>query len=262
MIKVLVFLLLSVAPASLPGSVWLMPWKFSVAVGDKALVTVRAGNDLTGEPLDVKRESVEKAEHHDLAGVTDMRPLLKDGTKNQLEEVLSREGTHLLALKSVSEPVSMPAEEFNVFLKDHALDDIFAQREKTGTLNAEGKQLYSWSSKLLLQAGNKKDDTAIKSVGFPLEIVPERNPYMAKAGDRMRFKIFWQGKPLFGAKVRVWSNKERVTSVQTIYTGKDGVIETQLSNDGTWMVSVVKIIPAKSDKADWRTYQASLVFGW
>src|SRR5690606_32152832 len=157
----------------------------------KALVTIRAGNDLTGEPLDLKKASVEKAEHHDLAGVSDMRPLLKDGTKNQLEEILPREGTHLLALKSASEPVSIPAETFNAFLKDNALDDIYAQREKSGALGAEGKQLYSWTAKHLVQAGEKKDDPAIQTVGFPLEINPEKNPCLAKVGDRIRFKIFW-----------------------------------------------------------------------
>ena len=62
-------------------------------------------------------------------------------------------------------------------------------RRKTNTLNKPSKEFYSRHTKLLVQVGEKKDDTYKKVIGFPIEIVPEKNPYTLKEGDPVRFKI-------------------------------------------------------------------------
>jgi uncharacterized GH25 family protein len=114
----------------------------------------------------------------------------------------------------------------------------------------------------LIQVGDKKDDTYKKVAGFPIEIIPEKNPYTLKIGDVIRFKILFQGKPAeFGTKVKVWNRYDNRTTVQNIYTEKDGTMETRLSGKGPWMVSVVKMIPSKQADANWQSFWGSLVFG-
>ena len=98
-------------------------------------------------------------------------------------------------------------------------------------------------------------------MGFPIEIIPEKNPYTLKKGDPVRFKILFEGKPLFGAKVKVWNRFDNRTTLQNIHTEKNGIIETHISNPGPWMVSVVKMVPSKQPGADWQSYWGSLVFG-
>jgi uncharacterized GH25 family protein len=80
-------------------------------------------------------------------------------------------------------------------------------------------------------------------------------------GDGVRFKVIFQGKPLFGAKVRIWNRYNNLTTTQNIFTLQDGTIETHISNPGTWLISVVKMIPAKSTEADWQSFRSTLVFG-
>lgn len=82
-----------------------------------------------------------------------------------------------------------------------------------------------------------------------------------KKGDPVAFKILFEGKPLFGAKVKVWNRHNHRTSVQNIFSQQDGVIETHISNPGSWMVSVVKMVPSKNPKAQYRSYWGTLVFG-
>ena len=261
--KNLVLFLLLPAFALLPATyeVWLLPSKFFYQPGEKAIITIRTGNDFGGEPWDVKKDQVEKATHYYLAVSRDLKPVIKEGVKDHLEIALDREGTHLVTLQSVAVVNEIEAEEFNTYLKDNGLDEVYDQRVKTNTLNAAGKELQSSYSKLLLQAGNKRDGTFAKLTGFPLEIIPEKNPYALKAGEVIRFKILWQGKPLFGAKVKVWIKKDNRTGVQNIYSGQDGMIETRISGSGTWMVSAVKMMPSKNAQADWQRYRSSLVFG-
>ncbi|HOX82723.1 MAG TPA: DUF4198 domain-containing protein, partial [Chryseolinea sp.] len=139
--------------------------------------------------------------------------------------------------------------------------NVYDIRKNTNTLNKPSKEFYSRHTKLLFQVGDVKDDTYKKVMGLPIEIVPDRNPYSLKKGDLIRFKILWQGKPVFGARIKVWNRFDNRTTIQNIYTEQDGTMETHISNPGAWMVSVVRMIPSTKEGADWESYWGSLVFG-
>ncbi|HEY9005952.1 MAG TPA: DUF4198 domain-containing protein [Ohtaekwangia sp.] len=240
---------------------WLQPLKFIYSVGEKVKINFVAGVNFIGEPLNLKRNQVESLTHYHAATVTDLKATLAEGTKDHLEFVLPEEGTHLLVMESVRTVYEQDAEKFNAELKEYGLDDVIAAREKAGAQNKPTRELYAQLTKVLVQAGAKRDDTYKKVVGFPIEIVPERNSYSLKAGDNMRFKILWNKKPLFGVRAKVWNRKEGLTTLQNIYTEQDGTIQTPISNKGTWMVSVVYTVPSKDAQADWVSYRCNLVFG-
>jgi len=153
------------------------------------------------------------------------------------------------------------AEKFKSFLKENGLDEILDRRTKTNTLASPTKEYYSSHTKLLFQVGGKNDDTYKKVNGFPVEILPLENPYALKIGDPIHFKILFDGKPVFGVSVKVWNRFDNRTTIQNIYTEKDGTLETRVSSPGPWMVSVVRMVPSKQPGADWQSYRGSLVFG-
>jgi uncharacterized GH25 family protein len=252
--------LLTVAILVQAHEFWLEPQKFFYAVGERALISFRVGENFMGEPWDLKVHRVEKLEVHHFSNVRDLKAAVKDGEKDNLEVALTQEGTYLIAMQSNDAYIELDADKFNDYLKEDGLDDALAIREKNNAMNTKSREFYSRYTKLLLQAGEARDDTYKKVVGFPIEIIPERNPYSLKKGDPIRFKILWQGKPLFGAKVKVWNRADNRTTVQNIYTEQNGMIETRISNDGSWMVSVVKMTPSKQEGADWQSYWGSLVF--
>jgi uncharacterized GH25 family protein len=152
------------------------------------------------------------------------------------------------------------APAFDAFLEENGLDEVIAHR-KEPEAKQKNTEYYTVYTKLLVQVGRTTGEVYKKRLGFPLEIIPEKNPYMLKAGDRMRFKILKQGEPLFGARVKVWNRKDSRTTLQNIYTEKDGTIETQLSSAGPWMVSVVQIEPSKEEGAEWACTIGSIAFG-
>lgn len=258
LLTIILFAFLTLATAH---EFWLQPDKFFFKLNEKLVVSFKVGENFMGEPWDLKKHRVEKLELHQLSKSISLTDSVKEGVKDNLTFRLKEEGTHLLVMQSNHAFIELDGEKFNAYLKEDGLDEVLDHRQKTNTLNTPAKEFYSRHTKLLIQVGEKKDDTHQKNAGLPIEIIPDKNPYMLKKGDPIRFKILFEGKPLFGVKVKVWNRFDNRTTIQNIYTEKDGMIETRISNPGAWMVSVVKMIPSKQTGADWQSYWGSLVFG-
>ena len=240
---------------------WMQPVKFFLRPGERTNIRFLVGENFMGETWDLKAHKVEKLELHGSAGLKDLLDSIKNDNKANLSIELQEEGTHLLVLQSDNAFSELQGDKFNEYLTEEGLDDVLSHRKKTGTLDKAGKEYYRRYSKLLLQVGSKRDDTFKKVLGFPIEIIPEVNPYTFKKGDLVRFKILSDGKPTFGVKVRVWNRFENRTTIQPVYPEKNGMIEMRIVNPGPWMVSVVKMVPSKQEGADWQSYWSSLTFG-
>ena len=240
---------------------WLQPSKFIFIPGENAVINFKVGENFIGEPWKFTTHKLERLELHQQQGVLDVKDKVKEGPEDNLQVILKNEGTYTVALQSSLSFIEIEAEKFNAYLNEDGLDEAYAYREANNSLDKKGTEFYSRYTKLMLQAGRKTDDTFKKNLGLIVEIIPEQNPYNLKVGDPVKFKILFQGKPLFGAKVRVWNRHNNRTTVQNIYSQQDGMIETHISNPGAWMVSFVKMVPSEDPKAEWQSYWGSLVFG-
>jgi uncharacterized GH25 family protein len=240
---------------------WLQPQKFFFEVGERAAIGFKVGENFTGEPWDLKVHRVERLQALHLEQVKDLKGNVVPEGKSNIEVPLTEEGTHLVVMQSNNAFIELEADKFNAYLEEDGLMEIKSMRERSNSSNKPSKEFYSRHTKLLLQAGVKRDDTYRKVVGLPIEIIPLKNPYAMKRGETMRFRVLWQGKPLFGASVKVWNNHENRVMLQNIFTSQEGIIEAPLSNSGMWMISVVKMVPSKEKGADWQSYWGSLVFG-
>jgi uncharacterized GH25 family protein len=239
---------------------WMQPDKFFYQPGESLVVSFKVGENFTGEPVDLKKNRIETLELHQREQITDLALSVQEGQKENINTKLAAEGTYMVVMKTNNAFIALDGEKFNEYLKEDGLDDIYSHRERNKTLADSAREFYSRHTKLLIQCGTKTDDTFKKEVGLPIEIIPDKNPYTLKIGDRIKFKILLNGKPLFGAKVKVWIKQKNKTSIQNIYAQQDGMIETSVSNSGTWMVSVVTMMKSQDPKADWQSYWGSLVF--
>jgi len=239
---------------------WLQPPLFFPKAGEKFSLSLLSGDGFHPAPYTLLREQVNKVSLHHSTSVTDLKANLKNGSKDQLDVIFSEAGTQLIILQTNSVVSSVDAEKFNEYLKAHGLDEIYFKREQTGVLNKPVQERSSYYTKVLMQAGEHADDTYKKVIGFPIEIIVEKNPYSLKPGETMPFTILWQGKPLFGTQVKIWNIHNNLTTQQSIYTQQDGRMETRVSNAGLWIVSVVQMVPSKQAGVDWISYRSSLVF--
>lgn len=241
---------------------WMLPSNYFFEVGETARIGFVQGEDFKAEPWPLMQDQVVRLEHYRAGlGVKDLRASIQNDDRERLTVKFDRAGTHLLALQSTAQFKAWDAALFNAFLDENGLEDTLTKRKENGTGDKPAGARQVVYTKLLIQVGDTPDDVYKKVVGFPLEIIPERNPYSLRSGDVMRFTILKNGKPLFGARVKVWNRKDNRTTLQNIYTEKDGTMETRLSSAGPWMVSVVQAEPSKTAGAEWDTSSASLVFG-
>jgi uncharacterized GH25 family protein len=240
---------------------WLQPDRFLFNVGETLTVNFKVGDDFLGKPWEFKKDRIVTLTRYQKSKIIDLKSKVIEGEKDNLKVVLPEEGTHMIVMESNNAFMKHDGKQFNAYLEEDGLDDVAYSREKNNTQADSASEFYSRHVKLLVQAGKITDDTYKKVIGFPVEIIPERNPYTLKKMDPVKFKILYNGKPFFGAKVKVWNRYNNRTTVQNIYAQQDGMIETHISNPGNWMVSVVKMVPSKNPKAQWQSYWSSLVFG-
>jgi uncharacterized GH25 family protein len=240
---------------------WMAPSKFYYAAGEYLSLDFKVGEDFIGEEWEVKKEKFDRFEVHRKNDVQNVKEMLKGADQESFTYPLSIEGSHVIVMQSNHSFSELDGEKFNAYLKEDALDEALSFRRKNNQLDKPGKEFYARYSKTIVQVGNKIDDGYQKSTGLPLEIFVEQNPATLKVGNKVSFKLMFNGKPLFGARVSVWNRYNNRTTRQPIFTQQDGRIEAHISNPGPWMVSVVKMIPSKDPKADWESYWGSLTFG-
>lgn len=237
---------------------WMLPNKFFLKPHDSVLVEFNISRDFTSNAWDLKYQKVAKAKLLEPGNEVSLE--LNEGKKAHMRTAWHDEGTKVIYLQTTPAVIEMEGEAFNSYLKTHSLDNAYAHRHTTNTLEKPGREIYERSAKLLVQVGDKKDDTYKKPTGFPLDIIPERNPYTVRLGDMVKFKILYEGKPLFGARVFIWNRNNDRTMKQPVYSQKDGMVEARMSEGGRWMVSVVKMIPSTDPSAEWHSYWSTLVF--
>lgn len=238
---------------------WLQPDKFYYAVGDSLRAGFKIGNNFIAETS--ATVALEKVEFHTSLSVADLTSKVVANQKENMLVPLTTEGTGVITSQTAVQLVTSSADVFNSYLKDEGLDDALYKRETVGALNLPGKENVTYYTKLIVQVGEKRDDGFKKIMRWPIEIIPEKNPYTLIVGEVVKFKILSNGKPLFGAKVKVWNRENNRTLIQPVYTQQDGTVEARISNRGAWMVTVTKIHPSNKNGSDWQSYKGSLVFG-
>lgn len=240
---------------------WMQPKKYRYQVGEEVNIDFMVGESFTGEFWDLQRHKAEKVEVYSATGVKDLTKEVKPTRGKNLSLKPGQEGTFLIAMKSNAAYIEMEGHAFNDYLKEDGLDDIFNERKKLNQLDKPSREYYSRFAKLMVQVGDKKDDTFKKMLGLRYEIVPDQNPYALKTGDYLQCKVFYEGKPAPHRLVKVWSKINNTTFLQNIYTEKDGSVRFPISTSGEWMVSSVTMIKSEKAGADYHSLWASLVFG-
>jgi len=262
-INVMFTFLLIACGAAHAQEFWLQPNKIQYKIGDTLKVSFLRGVNFDGRRMAMPKEKVERFEIHQLHGsVQDLKPGMVEGAKFNAKVPLQSEGTKVVVLQTVGDVTHYTAQDFNVFLHDNGLDEAIMRRKDTKTTDRPATEKFTCYEKLLIQVGSPRDESYKKTVGWPLEIVPDQNPLALKKGDVVHFKVLFQGKPLFGARVRIWNYYDYLTTTQNIYTQQDGTIEMTISSVGSWLINVVKMVPEKDGdpNSEWQSYRSSLAF--
>ena len=91
----------------------------------------------------------------------------------------------------------MAAEDFDKYLKHSGVLDVLAERQKN-MKQAKQKvvEKYSKHVKAVFQVGDKRTGSFSQEFNYPIEIIPQQNPFSLNVGDSLPVKVCFKGKPV------------------------------------------------------------------
>jgi uncharacterized GH25 family protein len=245
-------ILLAAVPA-LAHDMWIEPTTFAPQVGQIVGLKLRVGQELIGDLLPRDPSLVKDFVVLDSAGAR--KPVVgRDGASPAGYLRVAAPGMHVVGYASNPSSVEQEAEQFNKYLKEEGLS---VPPIRAGT---RSREMFLRCAKSLVLSGPPSAAQGDRSLGFALELVAERNPYLLGAGDELPIRLTYEGKPLAGALV-VAMNRRSPADKVSARTGADGRVKFRLAPGGMWMVKAVHMVPApKGAGAEWMSYWASVTF--
>jgi uncharacterized GH25 family protein len=249
------------APALLAHEFWMLPDPPAPAAGQAVQLSLHVGEQFTGVPVAFTPELVAGFRHLRAGARTDVGVrTLPGAARPDVRVPLDRPGTHLLVLDTHPSFIELEAEKFNEYLRQEGLLHVLKARERAGTSAQPGRERYRRNVKALVQVGGASDATFSQRTGQRLEIVPRADPFRLAAPAPLGFEVRFDGRPLRDALLKVWRRSgDSVTEVGAV-TDRHGRASFTLPQAGTWMASVVHMVPTSEPGIDWDSYWGNLTF--
>lgn len=246
---------------------WLQPTPYRLVAGATVPLTLQVGHGPYRQrsPIAARRIVRFQAIAPDGA-VRDLRDRLRLGEPAEDADVrLSAPGTHVLLLETDDRAQSfLPALRFNDYLQAEGLTPALAERQRTHRMDADGAERYSRHAKALVQVGaTGAGDAVTRPLGLALEIVPERNPYATPKAATLPVRVFYQGRPLAGALVKLTCLEHDERPLEVHRTDAAGRARFAMPGAGSWLLNVIWTRPSQpSSETDFDTAFSSLSFGF
>ena len=169
------------------------------------------------------------------------------------------EGTYVLGVSVRPREIALTGEQFNGYLKEEGLDDVVAERIRSGTLARPAKERYAKHVKAVFQVGTTRSEAWATPLGYPAEIVPLENPYALARGAVLRVRCLLDGQPganltvLAGGRTRSGARQPQVK----VRSDAEGIAAIPLAAAGTWYVKFIRLRessePGITHESQWAT---------
>lgn len=216
---------------------WLRPEKYFYEPGDRVEIQIQSGGDFIGKPSPVDEDGIALLELQNRLGTTDIRASFRRNEEASLSVQIPQQGYHFIRMRTVRSD-TLSADAFGEYVTQYGLEEQVVDPDaESGPVQLN----LTHHIQLSLRSGKQGGNGWNNPLSLPIEIIPDKNPQVLRRGDRIHFKVLENGVPAFGVRVKIWNRWDNRTTIQNIYTEKDGTISTTISNPGDWMVTVVKL---------------------
>lgn len=238
--------------------------KFLVAVNDKISIKLLNGTFQSSEG------AVNFARLKDVSVVSPSgartNPKETDFTKDETTSYLNMQpseiGTYVVGLSTMLREIDLKAKDFNDYLTEDGIPDTLADRKRNKELTKDVRERYSKHVKTLFQVGDKTSANFNAILGYPVEIVPQNNPYSAKVGDAILLLCLKDGKPLANQVVMTGYEDagSKLIVGANLRTDKKGIAKLKLSGSGKWYAKFINMVRLSDQKLNYESKWATLTF--
>ena len=120
----------------------------------------------------------------------------QDSTITYLTFDTGEPGTYVAGVSTKPRNIELTADKFNDYLKHDGVLDMLEMRKKNKTLNQDAVESYEKHVKAIYQVGDVKTDDWRNLLGYPIEFIPQANPYEKYSGEKLDVQLMMMGKPL------------------------------------------------------------------
>lgn len=192
-------------------------------------------------------------------------PKETDFTKEEKTSYLNlqpkEEGNYVVGLSTMTREIDLKANDFNEYLAEDGIPDILAERKRKKELKTDIRERYSKHVKTIFQVGDKRTESFKTVLGYPVEIVPQTNPYTLKVGQTMEVLCLKDGKPLKNQFVMTGRDDGgKLIQGVNLLTDKKGVVRVILDGAGKWYIKFIQMTRLKDPKVNYESKWATLTF--
>ena len=238
---------------------WLEPVVLTPKVGASVPIVHRIGQNFEGDSYPYVRAWFRRFVHIDARGERPIKGV--EGDDPAAEVRFATRGLSILVYHSNSdEAVFETMEKFRAYLADEGLGRFAKAHTDLGKPLSGIRERYVRCAKALVSVGG--GGVSDRAVGLPLELIAERNPYELGVDNLLPVRLLHDGKPLEGATIKVFNEKDRKTHRRFI-TDAEGRAMVELPVKDRYLLGAVQmLVPTASEqkKADWTSLWASLTF--
>jgi len=259
MFRFLVLATFLAASASLGAhDFWIEPTGFMADLGRVVGVKLRVGQDFHGDPVPRQDELIGDFVVVDASGRRQV--VGRDGSDPAGLLRVTSPGLMVIGYHSRPSAVTLPADKFTAYLKEEGLETVIDARARGQASQREGREIFSRAAKSLVRSGAMAAGAGDRTLGFPIELVAERNPYQMKTGETLPVRLTYRNAPLAGALVVAFNQRHPYHKLSA-RSDRDGRASFTIDEPGPWLVKAVHMVPAPAgSNADWESFWASLTF--
>lgn len=175
-------------------------------------------------------------------------------------------GTYVIGVSTRPTVISLSREDFIAYLKHDGVLDTLASFEKDSRL-ANVRERYSKHVRSIVQVGDARSDDFARSLGYPVEILLDSNPYSRRFGDKVSFRVLYKGKPVANQLVRAsyegfhgHDPSGAHVNAHEMRTDANGRAQFILTNKAVWYISLIHMQKVKAADVDYESNWATLTF--
>ena len=172
-------------------------------------------------------------------------------------------GATLIVLQSVPSLIELSSDDFESYVGHEGHESILKARKATPAAREMERERYTRFVKTLV--GGSGDRAVIsRSVGLPIEIVPEVDPVALGPGDRLPVRVEFEGAPYDGGYLcatHAGFSDEHDAYAWCGRLDDRGRTEVPIRAPGWQLVRITRMRSLQGDEeADWESFWAALTF--
>jgi uncharacterized GH25 family protein len=186
---------------------------------------------------------------------------IDEGKTTLMEIQTLAAGTYLVGASTKPKEIDLKAAEFNDYLQHDGIPDTLADRRRDRELGKDIRERYSKHVRAIFQVGNKLTNDYKLPLGYPVEIIPQENPYALKVGQTLTVQCTLEGRPLGNQFVIAgWESPAGKMQSMTTRTDQNGLAHFKMKGPGKWYVKLIQMSKLADEKLNYESKWATLTF--